>query len=259
MMSPESPKLQYTDRVRATDIYMGVQSVCAANMLPRGTFGSGFRSGWVVNQCSVETMRGGIGRMTIEWEAGGTSATQPLPVGNGKLMPQELYPKIERNQIFSGMDMMTLHIVYNAHYLATTDTGMTIGGPPLITASIATGSLLTNKYYDASTSLKDPSVQLPLALQLYNHLAAGAETYYLAAWRYTYEEYSYSVPTISPGGIIGTPGGPYAGNLPAGMAWIRLADDLEPAGVNGSMNKLTVTWLGGPLGYWPTDIYASYS
>lgn len=241
VMAGNSPKLGYTDRVRATDIYMGRQSVCAANMLARGTFGSGFRAGWVVNQCTVDTQRGDIGTLTIEWEAGGASATQPLPIGNFSLKPQELYPKLERASIFAGMTLSTLNICKNAIDSATDSTGKPIGGDQYLTNNIT-----------------DPT-QLALAQNLCAKWVKGEETYYLAGWRYTYEVYSYTAPTVNRGGIPGTPGGPLAGNLPANVSWLRLADDLDPAGVPGSMYKLNITWLGGPIyngtGYWDTDIY----
>lgn len=241
VMSPDSPKLVYGDRVRATDIYMAPQSVCAANMLPRGTFGSGFRAGWVVNQCTVDTMRGMIGRLTIEWEAGGSGASQPLPVGSFSLKPQELYPKIERASCFNGITAATLNAVYCSISSATNASG----------SQIATSSFL-------ATNVTDPT-QLALAENLQSKLMAGEETFYLAGWRYTYEVYSYTAPTISRGGVPGTPGGPMAGDLPSNVAWLRLADDLDPAGVNGSMYKLTVSWLGGPIwggtGYWDSDVY----
>lgn len=254
VMAPTSPKLQYTDRVRATDIYMGAQSVCVANMLARGTFGTGFRTGWVVNQCTVDTQRGTIGTLTYEWEAGGSSATQPLPIGTPSLKPQELYPKIERNGIFAGIDATTISIVYNALYLATNAQGQVLGGDQFLTAKIINGGPDGQGHYTSGTA----ATQLALAQNLLSKMMIGEETYYLAGWRYTYEVYSYTAPTVGPGGIIGTPGGPYAGILPGNVSWLRLADDLDPAGVHGSMYKLNVTWLGGPNGHWDSDIYSAY-
>ena len=245
VMAPESPTLVYTDRVRATDIYMGVQSVCAANMLSRGTFGSGIRSGWVLNQCTLTTSRGNVGRLVYEWEAGGSSATQPLPTGDFSLDPQELYPKVERNAYFQGtsgvyggpttpITLDTIALVYSALYNET-ETGRASAGAAL--AAIT----------DAD--------QLALATKLLLKLRNGEETYYVAGWRYWYETYSYSLPTVSRGAVVVTPGGPLAGHLPSGVSWLRLADNLTPAGVNGSMYKLRVNCLGGPGGHWDTDLY----
>lgn len=241
VMTPDSPKFVYTDRVRVTDIYMGPQSLCAANMLPRGTFGSGFRGGWVVNQCTMDTMRGTIGKLTFEWEAGGGGATQPLPVGSFSLKPQELYPKIERAACFAGITYATVNAAYLALNSATNS-----GGTQIATSTALAGWVT------------DPT-QLTLANNLVAKLLMGEDTFYLAGWRYTYEVYSYSPPYISRGGVPGTPGGPLAGALPSGVSWLRLADDCDPAGVAGSMYKLTVTWLGGPVyggvGYWDSDVY----
>jgi hypothetical protein len=244
IMAPTSPKLQYTDRVRVTDIYMGVQSQCAANMLARGTFGTGFRSGYVVNQCTTDTQRGGIGTLTIEWEAGGSRATEPLPVGTPSLKPQELYPKIERNSYFAGTSGVsgaptapiaytTIQLAYNALY-NTQQTG-------------------SSTAYNMGSSLSGD--QLLHFNKLLAKLLQGEETDYMAGWRYTYEAYSYTPPTPFRGAIVQTPGGPLAGTLPSGVSWLRLADDLDPAGVAGSMWKNTLTYLGGPNGHWDTDIY----
>lgn len=232
---PNAPKLTYGDRVKAVDIYKGPQALCAASMLARGTFGTGFRGGWVCTQSEVTTDRGNIGTLTIEWEAGGTGADQPLPSGDFRLEPQELYPKIERNPFFSGITFKTLNACRNAIDLAAQ------GGSQSIQ-----DNFLTN-------NVTDPT-QLALAEKLVAKWQIGEDTYYLAGWRYSYDVYSYTQPTLNPGGVIAlAPGGP--ASLPSGVAWIQLADTIEPAGVNGSMFKLTHNFLGGPNGYWDSDIY----
>ncbi len=242
--TPDSGGCVVTDRIRATDVWMGTYAQCLANLIARGTFGSGSRSGWVVNQATVSRQRGGIGKLVIEWEAGGAYATNPLPVGSPKLTPQELYPKIERNSYFLGTSGVggapttpiayaTLQIAYNALYNAT-QTGSA--------GAATTGSALTGD-------------QLLHYNKLLAKLLRGEETYYLAGWRYTYEIYSYTLPALFRGAIPQTPGGPLAGSLPGGLSWLRLADDLDPAGVAGSMWKRTLSYLGGPNGQWDTDIY----
>jgi hypothetical protein len=247
----DSPMFEYGDRVRATDKYKGLQSLCALNMVPRGAFGTGFRSGWVCNQSQCTNERGGIGTLTIQWEAGGAGAIQPLPVGGFSLKPQELYPKIERAGCFAGITGTTCNIVYNALYSATTSSGSILGGEASLTTNIADG---VNGYTSGTAA-----TQLALAQLLLAKLLRGEETFYLAGWRYTYEQFTYTAPTINRGGQPGTPGGPLAAVLPAGVSWLRLADDLDPAGVNGSMFKLNVTWLGGPVvddvGFWDSDVY----
>jgi hypothetical protein len=100
-----------------------------------------------------------------------------------------------------------------------------------------------------------PGTQSAFFYSLLGKLQKGEESYYLTGYRYSYEIFSYTEPTLTDGGIIGTPGGPVSA-LPADMAWLRLADKLEPAGVNGSMYKQTINWLGGPNGYWDSDLYA---
>jgi hypothetical protein len=220
---------------------MGPAALCAAYMLARGTFGTGFRGGWVVNQCTVDTDRGTIGTLTIDWEAGGAAATQPLPVGDFSCEPQELYPKIERNAFFVNLLPKNIRLAAQAAFYTTT-------------AATTDGDQFTGNL----AAIADPT-QNALANSLYVKLLRGEETFYIAGWRYSYEVYSYTPPAPSPGGFTGTPSGPLANSLPANVSWLRLADHIMPAGVNGSMYKNTITWLGGPLnagiGYWDPDLY----
>jgi hypothetical protein len=248
VLQPNSPRLVYGDRVKAIDIYKGQQSLCAESMLARGTFGTGFRAGWVVNQCTCDTARGDIGTLTIEWEAGGSEADQPLPTGDFSLEPQEIYPKVERNAFFSGICPDMVRASYNALY-AVNQTG---GGPnarQIITTA-------ANSANFANFSVNTANGQIELAYLLLDKLANGEESYYVAGYRYSFSAYSYIAPSLSEGGITGTPGGPISGDLPDGISWLRLADKIEPAGVNGSMFKLTENWIGGPDGYWDSDLYA---
>ena len=248
VMQPNSPTLTYGDRVQAVDVYKGPQNMCAASMIPRGAFGTGFRSGWVCTKSSVTVERGLIGTLTIEWEAGGTYATQPLPTGSFSLDPQELYPKIERAKMFQGIGFDTLNICYNAIL------GGNSNGHPKITPAN-----LSSRFPNPNN---DPAIsqQLSLAQKLLAKLQLGEDTFYLASWRYTYEVYSYTEPTPNQGGfvVMGSPAGP-APQLPGNVSWLRLADKIEPAGVNGSMYKTVLTFLGGPylngMGWWDTDIY----
>jgi hypothetical protein len=251
-----------TDRIRLTDIYYGTFAQCGLGQLARGTFGSGQRAGWVVNQSTLSRQRGDVGKLVTEWEAGGTYATNPLPVGNFSLKPQELYPKIERNGFFAGILPRTVNGVYNARDSAIKYTGESYDSVDI--GNYAVGMKPTgvdshgNNIWPTPTT--DQATQLALGSKLLEKITRGEETYYLVGWRYTYEVYSYTPPTLDSGGEPGTPGGPLASELPTDTAWLRLADDLDSAGVAGSMYKLNVTWLGGPVvggvGFWDPDIYS---
>ena len=254
VMQPNSPALTYGDRVKAVDIYKGPQNLCAANMIPRGAFGTGFRAGWVCTQSAVATDRGLIGTLTIEWEAGGAGAIQPLPTGTFGLEPQELNPRVERAGCFSGMLPETLNICLN----------MIQGSNPTGAPALTLNSLPNNVIFGAGNPTPDQAKQLALAQKLVQKLAFGEETFYLAGWRYTFEIYSYTEPSLNQGGFAlpGNPPGPLS-RFPTACSWLRLADKLEPAGVNGSMFKLTECYLGQPLyngtGKWDSDIYPTPS
>jgi hypothetical protein len=285
---PNSPRLVYGDRVKAVDIYKGVQALCAESMLARGTFGTGFRAGWVVNQCTCDTSRGQVGTLTIDWEAGGSEADQPLPVGDFSLEPQEIYPKIERNAFFgnmveggeivpgSGILPETVRGAYNAMYSFQQDPSKTpqyflnqsINGS---TANVNGVSVTFGGINFASHPNTNANAQYAFGNALVGKLANGEESYYIAGYRYSYDLYSYTEPTLSEGGIIANRlegdvlqypnsaqydlGGPLNAAVPDNQGWLRLADKVEPAGVNGSMYRLTITWLGGPNGLWDPDLY----
>lgn len=163
--------------------------------------------------------------------------------GDFSLEPQEIYPKIERNNFFSGITADTVSAVYNCLYAFNRSTPNS--------ANSIIQDLVTNAQ-DGGTS----GTQTALAFELLGKLQNGEESYYIAGYRYSFSTYSYTEPTLSNGGIIGTPAGPIS-SLPGGIAWLRLADRVEPAGVNGSMYKLTQNWIGGPSGYWDSDLYTS--
>jgi len=269
----ESGTLVAGDRVRFTDVLYGPTALCYSSQPPRGAFGtSNFnstslnRAGWVVNQSTVANQRGGIGKLTIEWEAGGSSATMALPAGECRIEPQELYPRIEKNKYFQGTTPLlpvNVKIAYNAANLVTPDGAAPVNDVFYI-ALFGRAAIAANPTAQPPTPALpaiDPAItdatQLALARALYTKLLRGEETYYLAGWRYTSIIYSYTLPTINIGAVLQSPNG--IGPITIAdstIGWLRLADLVEPAGVNGSMWKITRTWLGGPNGHWDADLYA---
>ena len=238
IFQPESGKITLSDRATSQDIYKGPQAACYAGLLRRGTYGTGERLGLVVTSSVQENERGGIGKLTINWEAGGPSANAaflPLPEFDSQVV--ELYPKIERNKYFNGIDRPTIGLAFSSVFGATT-------------------AARFSAYADL-LKLSDPLLTLGKKLVL--KLQLGEDSFYLAGMRYMYISYSFTPPALSMGGVIESPsfvttfsirdgsGNPYS--------WLRLADFVQTSGVNGSAYKLTSTWLGGPLGYWDPDIY----
>lgn len=241
-----SPILEYGDRVKATDIYHGTQPLCATSMLARGTYGTGFRAGWVLNQCTCKTQRGTIGELTMEWEAGGTGASQPLPSGEVKLDPQEFYPKVERNAFFSN----------GGNFLLPQDIALAYASMHASTP-FAQANALTQLAARAASGNPTIAASAALGETLAGMLQKGEETYYQAGFRYTWDWYTYTLPSINLGGIIQSPNGIAPTSIAGStISWLRLADSFSSAGVNGSMWKMTYTWLGGQDGYWDTNLYS---
>ena len=263
VLQPNSPTFAFTDRVRVTDIYKGPQWLCASSMLARGTFGTGDRWGWVVNQCSVTNERGAIGTLTIEWEAGGSGATMPLPIGEVRLEPQELYPRIERNLYFAALLEENIKIANNAAFWTLNKNSGKLTDDPYYVALFGAPAIAANPTATPpiqAVPAKKPTItdptQLALAQALFKKLIRGEETFYLAGWRYTSVFYSYTLPTLEIGAVIQSPNGigPITINDNK-ITWLRLADIVESAGVGGSVWKITRTWLGGPNGHWDRDLY----
>lgn len=234
IIQPESGKLSLSDRATFTDVYKGPAATCEGGVLRRGTFGSGDRAGWVVTSSISENEKGGIGKLTINWEAGGASASAGLlPLSEFDSQVVELYPKIERNAFFAGITRDTISAAYAAVLGAT--------------------KAQRDAAYAYVSGLSDPTQQ-NLGLKLISKLQMGEESWYLAGMRYMYIWYSFTAPALNMGGYVDSPAFATTFGI-ASYDWLRLADFVQAAGVNGSAFKVTSTWLGGPGGYWDTDIY----
>jgi len=236
----DSGVVTLADRCLRTVKYAGPYSLCLNALLARGTFGSGSNLGWVVTSCKAEPHSDGkgIGILTINWEAGGASAQMALPCDEFDVQPAELYPRVERNAFFNSpteISLVSVTDAYGAIYGATPD---------------------ARKESSDKIAAYTDATQKALAQKLVEKLKKGLETFYISGFRYSWTFYTYTVPSIHTGGVIENPGGPLQGRF-YNLSFLRLADAMVPAGVNGSMFKVTRTWLGGPLGHWDPDLYAS--
>src|SRR5216684_1617553 len=118
---PDSGAIILAERVSTTDIYRAPYSTCESQLLRRGTYGTGFRLGWVVTSSKVESERGGIGKLTVNWETGGPSANAAwLPLEEFDSAAFELYPRAERNPFFSGIGEDAISLAHQAVFGATT-------------------------------------------------------------------------------------------------------------------------------------------
>lgn len=257
---PNTGANQFADRVTVTDIYKGAYDTCTAGLLRRGTYGTGFRAGWVVTSSKVERERGFIGTLTINWETGGPSADSAfLPLDDFEEESIELNPKVERNKEFYGttwpgnpndkISDETISLVYQAAHAGTVQ---------------GRQAALDDLNALAGTAAND---QYLWGIVLLDLLRSGAETYYLGGTRYRWYWHSFTLPGTSTarpspnyyrtrGGFRQAPQGPLAGSFPTDMDWLRLADTVSPVGVNGSCYKITSTWLGGPFGHWSDVLYS---
>ena len=246
---------QLADRVTDTDVYRGPALLCLNSALLRGTFGSGYRLGWVVTSSTVERERKGISLLTIKWEIGGPWADpRLLPLDDFRSEEVELYPKVERHPQMFGPDYPdnpndritanTIKLCYQAVH----------GVPP---SDDTCRGMIETLYLRPSdppegTTWED---QWLFGILLLDWLDHGHETYYMVGTKYSHVWYSFTLPTLNNGGVTEPfpNAGPRMGD--ASLSWLRLADNPEPAGVNGSVYKITSTWLGGPNGHWDKNLY----
>jgi hypothetical protein len=242
------------DRIMFKQVWEGTYGAAKTAQLiaPRGYFGTlldGFAmQGWVVATSDLKPTKGCKGQLTISWEPGGVHAYMPLPCSDFRIEPMELYPRIERNLLFNQFD---------AGF--TSYPNITLDMVGLCYQAVHAATAAAKKAAEQAVYSYSDSWQSDLGVVLLDKLRKGEETFYLGSMKFIWWYFSYTLPSLSMGAFIQWPGGPGSvpTALPSSMSFLRLADNMEPVGANGSMYKVTMTHLGGPLGHWDPDIYPS--
>lgn len=235
--APESGGIVHDSRGRVlTQVFHGQRARCEASVVPWGTVGTGALAGYTCDRCVVTPSEGDAGRLEITWlspyGSGGGGGGEILPADEYDLVPSDAAPRIERHLMFKNLTAVERRQVLN---VLTTDYGDDEAAEAKRAAAYA--GLNTG----ANGALKQ---------KLYRKIAEGNEAYYFANWQYTWTEFSFTIPSLSDGGVRETPGGPLAGYLGNDLKWLRLADALS---VRNGVFAVTHTWLGSPE--WDTDIY----
>jgi hypothetical protein len=188
-----------------------------------------------VEDATVEHERGGKGFVTVTYSAASVSGGggSVLPPDEFALTPFEINPPIEQNNAFSTLTGHELHLARGA-FLAPS-------------ASARTDYL--NHINGHANS--------DMIMKLLDHWFAGRETYYLCGYTFSHTLHFATSPAASSGGFIQAPFGAFSGYVTmAGLSWLRKADEVVWS--NGIW-RVTRSWLGGPIGYWSTDLYETVS
>lgn len=223
---PGSPSIEVGGgRVTRTRSYTGLWSLCEAGIVATGSAGTGDELGFVVTRCSAQRSRGDIGTLTIVYEAGGSESGAELPPLEYTCEPHRLQRPLKYHPAYASL---------TADILEAIDRACSPG----------------NK----STSDYDKFKDIPLALALYQKRKRGTESYYIAGFKYSYTECSWSLPSFTLGGFLQTPLGPLAGLLPASAGWLREADEYE---YTGAYHRIKRSWIGTPGADWDTDLYTA--
>jgi hypothetical protein len=231
--APDSRLTEYNERLTFTQQFDGTYNDCVANLLSRGTVGTptGTSGTWIVESSTVKRDRGQKGRLTIKWL--GAIIFPPQEAG---FEPENQQPPIARHPLFRALQPDDFRMVQRA-YDALTAAGQN-----------------SNRAAFAKSSNPD------LCLKLYEKLANGNETYYLAGVRYSWTSfYAYgSQPPVNVGGYIEIPGGPFSSQAvgDGSISWLRESDQHRL--LSGLLSIVAVTrhWLGAPDSHWDEDLYA---
>jgi hypothetical protein len=221
---PDSPSTEFGEKTTRTRSYVGPYTTCLSSALARGTIGTGSEAGFNCARSIATRESGDRGRLTISWEAAGSSSGAELPPTKFSCKPK----RILRN------------LRYHPKYSTLTDALR-----ESIDKAIAGDAKAGNSDYNAVAADT-------LAFELFKKLKRGTEGYWVSVMEYTYTYASWTLPSLTLGGFIGTPGGPMAGSLPATTGWFRASDEID---FDSGYYSVTVTWLGSPDGDWDDDLY----
>lgn len=222
---PQSGAIDLDDRITKVNTYEGLYSLCLSVglTLPKGTVGTGTNAGWQVLKTEIRKTKHRLGSLHVTWQS--ISWLDPLPADEFSCEPVEINPSLEKHPRYAPLTEAEVENV-RAAIQASTDKARA----------------------DSKAALSS------LGLELLAKLARRQDSYYLAGIRYRWTSYWWTMPAMTPGGFVQTPGGPMAGFLPASMDFLRECDANSGGGDAGYL-KLTRSWVGGPSGHWDTQIY----
>ncbi len=222
---PDSPVYDLGTKPTCTRTYMGTHEMALAGALPRGTIGTMNMAGWMVQKSTINRQRGGIGKLTIVFAAGGgngAASGQQLPPDEVGLAPFEVNPALEKNKRYS----------------------------TLVDADFAKVQACIKAFQkDGST----PYALTGMLLDLFNKKNRGNTHFYLAGFKYSWTRSYYSLVGVANlGGYSQAPLGPLASFIPSTFASLRTADDIK---WTGAQYKYTCAWLCTPASHWDPDLY----
>jgi hypothetical protein len=226
-LAPESGLLKLAERITFQQVLRSRSystALTQAQLFPRGTTGTVGGVAMIVDDTTLESERGGIGKITINW-----ARLDTPPPDEYSVVPFEINPRVELADYFSSLTSDDLD---KAHSLFKGSTAAIRSNLDAIIGSVTHATLIRS---------------------LIAKWRRGQETFYFAGLKYVWTSYSYSRPTVDSGGFQQAPLGPMMGDASfTGMGWLRLSDEMV---YQNGLFKLTSSWMGGPSGWWDSDIY----
>lgn len=237
--APDSPNYSLgIDAISCTRTYFGIYAMAVAGILGRGTVGTGAMSGWIVQRCAINRLRGGIGKLTIEYAAGGSngaaSGQMQLP-DEMSIEPFEINPDLRKHKRY-----------------------LTGGAYPLTDTDYKAIELALSQRTTPPVQAADKVVLTAGQYDFFKKEIRGQTMFIMNGFNYSWtQSYFYMTGTVNTRCYLEAPAGPLASFFPTSISSLRHADSLI---WTGAMFKYTRRWsvfnTDETLAVFDPDIYA---
>lgn len=216
-----------------TQQYTGQHASCVSALPWPGAVGTGDWSGWRVVSAQVQDLAPGTGRLLIQWEPATSGAGATLPLTSLRMVSQPKPVHIIRAPRYAALRTEAFAKELWRYEHPKDDAELTAARAEIV--SVGNG------------------ISTGLGTEFAAKLDAGIYEYEQPIWRVEIESHSWSFPSLSEGGTVGTSGPtlPDSGSWPSGMRFRRLADSLA---YNGSFYTVSQVWLAGAQGTLDADL-----
>jgi hypothetical protein len=213
--------------------YRGPYATCVSSQPWPGALGTSSWANWRVVTSRVTAPAPGLGELTIQWEPANASAGATLPLTSLRMVSQPKPVHIIRAPRYSALRTEAFAKELWRYEHPKDDTELTAARAAIV--SVGNG------------------LSSGLGTEFAAKLDANVYEYEQPLWRIEIESHSWSFPTLSEGGTVGTTGPtlPDSATWPSGMRFRRLADSLA---YNGSYYTLSSVWLAGAQGTLDSDL-----
>ena len=219
---PNSPEHTQGESITVIRTWKGPHSTCVASAPYRGALGTGLSAGYRVAESRVARERGGIGMLSVKYEAHGQPPGATLPPTVEGLTYEPTERALRYHPIFAALTKEDWG--YVTTIIETAD-----DNPSHADALLRIAAL--------------PGAREQLAYKAIGKLQRGQSHYQISQTVYSRTTHYWTAPTgISAGNVRQVPTAPGV-NLPQGVDWLRLGDEVN---FNGTTWERRERFLGAP-------------